>query len=339
MKKCCIGVILLTLLCTASFAQDMTGPSPLDNLPPHITQLVQWGQRADWSHDGTRILFLEKTFGDVYEIDLQANIIRPMTHHYYHEGYTRALYLSNGDILLSGARQFDAENPQPSRYEHPELWVLPIDLSGPPVALGEKCFEGPTVSRKNLKIAWTYDGTIHKANIVYKDGISGLTGKTKVLSQDDLDFDCELETQNFRPPEENELIFSAYGYRGTEVMGITFDTGKIVNYSNADNQSDEPEGIFPDGIHTLVETDKHKSGGRKSVGIHFVDIHKLTLDGSGDYERLTHFSDYEGYKASNPVVSDDGNYIAFQFARKGDPPGVGRGLLIFDIRKYEASKK
>jgi Tol biopolymer transport system component len=56
-------------------------------------------------------------------------------------------------------------------------------------------------------------------------------------------------------------------------------------------------------------------------------------------ERLTYFADYPGYKAANPVVSDDGKYIAFQYAKKGDQPGVGRGILIFDIAAYEADKK
>lgn len=76
-----------------------------------MTRLTYFGQRADSSHDGKRIPFLEKTFSDVYEIDLPTRAIRPLTHHYFHEGYTRALYLANGDILLSGARRFNAEDP------------------------------------------------------------------------------------------------------------------------------------------------------------------------------------------------------------------------------------
>ena len=117
--------------------------------------MTHFGQRADWSHDGKRILFIEKTFGDVYEVELATGIIRPMTHRYYHEGYTRALYLANGDILLSGAREFDAENPKASRSEkNAELWVLKKDLSGSPTALGEHCKEGPAVSRKHMRIAW-----------------------------------------------------------------------------------------------------------------------------------------------------------------------------------------
>jgi len=56
-------------------------------------------------------------------------------------------------------------------------------------------------------------------------------------------------------------------------------------------------------------------------------------------ERMTFFSDYTGYKASNPVVSDDRRYIAFQDAKRGDMAGVGRGILIFDLEMYERTKK
>lgn len=315
-------------------AQSQQGKSPLDELAPYIKRVTHFGQRADWSHDGKRLLFIEKTFGDVYEVELATGIIRPMTHRYFHEGYTRALYLSNGDILLSGARTFDANDPWPSRSEKKaELWVLKKDLSGPPVPLGEKCSEGPAVSRRDMRIAWTQGGAFYMADIVYEAGVPRLKDKKKILDKKDLSFDCGLETQNFRPPEENELIFSAYGYQGTEVMGLNLETGKVTNYSQAPDQYDEPEGIFPDGRHTLVECDKHNRKGSQ-----YVDIYKLALDGSGATERITCFGDYPGYKASNPVVSDDGTSIAFQFARIGDPAGVGRGLLILDLAGYEKAK-
>jgi Tol biopolymer transport system component len=171
-------------------------------------------------------------------------------------------------------------------------------------------------------------------DVVYEGGKPRLSGKKKILDAKDLPFKCSLETQNFRPPEEKELTFSAYGYQGTEVMGVELATGKVVNYSNAPDQYDEPEGIFPDGKHTLVECDRHN---RKGTG--HIDLYKLALDGSGRTERLTYFSDYPGYKASNPVVSDDGRSIAFQFARSGDPAGVGRGILVFDIEKFERTKR
>jgi len=172
------------------------------------------------------------------------------------------------------------------------------------------------------------------ADIVYDNGVPKLASKKKILDRRDLPFECGLETQNLRPPDEKELIFSAYGYQGTEVAGLDIETGKVVNYSKAPNQYDEPEGILPDGKHTLVECDKHNTRGSQHI-----DVYKLALDGSGKTERLTFFGDYPGYKASNPAVSDDGRYMAFQFAKRGDPAGVGRGILIFDLVKYEKMKK
>jgi len=345
------AIVMILLIGSAlvggiAFSQEIAkeGQSPADHLPEHITRLTYFGQRADWSHDGKRILFIEKTFGDVYEIELATKTIRPVTHHYFHEGYTRALYLANGDILLSGAKTFDAGNPWPSRGEKAELWILDKSLKKPPVRLGEKCSEGPAVSRRRMRIAWTIDhgdypdrlekgvSQIWMADIKYEGGTPKLVDKKLVLDSSTLPFKCGLETQNFRPPDEKEIIFSAYGYQGTDVMGINLETGKVVNYSEAPDQYDEPEGILPDGKWTLVECDRAaRKRGKK--GSQYIDIWKLRLDGSHHTERVTFFSDYPGYKASNPAVSDDGRYIAFQMAKIGDPAGVGRGLFIYDFQK------
>jgi hypothetical protein len=249
------------------------------------------------------------------------------------------LYLSNGDILLSGAKSFDAEDPWPSRSEeHAELWVLDKELKSPPVPLGEKCSEGPAVSRSALRIAWTQKNGIYMSDIIYENDTPKLSEKKLIIMGSDIADTCYLETQNFRPPEEKEIIFSTYEYQGGEVFGVHLESGEVVNYTKAINQYDEPEGIFPDGKYTLVESDRHASKNKTFMGHQYIDLHKLTLDGSGDYERMTFFNDYPGFKASNPVVSDDGKFIAFQMARLGDPAGVGRGLFIFDIAKFESAK-
>lgn len=330
---------------TASGPEIKTG-SPANHLPPYITRLTYFGQRADWSHDGEKILFLEKSFGQAFTVDIDTKVIRPVTLSYFNAGYTRALYLSNGDILLSGARHFDPENPWPSRTKNAELWVLNKNLDKPPVALGTKCVEGPAVSRTHLKIAWTLNhdtnpqdlpegvSQIWMADIRYDNGVPKLVNKKLVLDNRKLPFKAELETQNFRPPDEKELTFSAYGYQGTEVMGINLETGKITDYSKSPTY-EEPEGIFPDGEYTCVESNRHIGKG----GSQNIDIYKLRLDGSAHFERLTYFNEYPGYKASNPVVSDDGRSMAFQMAKVGDPAGVGRGIFIDDFTKAPTSKR
>jgi len=338
MKYLLVVLIIATFL-QRGFSAESVGQNPADHLPPHITQVTWFGERADWSHDGKRILFLEKTFGNVFEIEVATKIIRPVTLHYPHYGYTRALYLSDGNILLSGPDAFDPRHPGDARTQC-ILSVLEKSLSKPAVALGTKCSEGPAVSRKRMHIGWTHVSAQYpdklpagvsqmwEGDIVYENGTPKLANEKLIIDSRDLPFKCTMETQNFRPPEEHELTFSAYGYQGTDVCGVDLITKKVVNYSQAPGQYDEPEGIYPDGQYTLVECDRqnHKGPG-------YVDLWKLKLDGSGQTERLTFFSDFPGYKASNPVVSDDGRFIAFQMAKSQEAAGVGHGIFVYDIEK------
>jgi Tol biopolymer transport system component len=83
-----------------------------------------------------------------------------------------------------------------------------------------------------------------------------------------------------------------------------------------------------------VEADRQCEwlGGEPGAGN--IDIWKLKLDGTGkDFTRLTNFNDYTGGKASNPVVSTDGKYMAFQVAKTTDPAGVGYGILLYQFKK------
>ncbi len=322
-----------------------TARSPDQDLPGHISRLTLFGERADFSHDGRRVLFVEKTFGDVYEVDLESRRPRLLTGFYPHHGYTRALYLANGDVLLSGPVKFDPEHPGDARVQC-YLSVLGRDLRNPPTPLGTKCSEGPAVSRRRMHIAWTHvsaqypetmpagSSRIYEADVVVDGSAPRLARQRLVLDSRDLPFRCTLEAQNFRPPDERELTFSAYGFSGTEVCGVDLANGKVTNYSKASDQYDEPEGIFPDGKFTCVECDRDNDAHKKGAG--YVDIWKLALDGTGRSERLTHFTRYPGYKASNPVISDDGRFMAFQMARSRDPAGVGYGIFLYDLKRADA---
>ena len=44
---------------------------------------------------------------------------------------------------------------------------------------------------------------------------------------------------------------------------------------------------------------------------------------------MTYWGEYEAYKASNPVVSPDGKWYAFQSARNNEPAGVGHGIFLY----------
>jgi hypothetical protein len=334
-----VGLAPLSCL-RAEAAAPKEGQNPADHLPPHIRRLTWFGERADFSRDGKKILFVEKSYGDAFEVEVASGRLTPVTHHFYHGGFTRALYLANGDILLSGCKTFDADQPHANRSEKAELWVLDKALTKPPVALGTKCSEGPAVSRRRLHLAWTHvagqypaemergSSRMLAADIVYEDGKPKLANQRVILDSRELPFKCTLETQNFVPPAEQKLTFSAYGYQGTEVCVLDLDTKQVTNLTHSPDEYDEPEGIFPDGKFTLVECDRQNRKGSS-----YVDIWKLSLDGSGYAGRLTYFSDFPGYKASNPVVSDDGRFMAFQMAKSKDPAGVGYGIFLYDLKR------
>lgn len=337
MPRLVLPLLLLTLLATVR-AVPVAGQSPEDHLPPHIRQLTHFGERADWSHDGKKILFLSKMFGDAMEYELATGHIRNLTAHYPHHGYTRAMYLANGDILLSGPVDFDPAQAERARREC-YLSVLARDGRSRPVALGALCSEGPAVSRTRLRLAWTEWGEpqpeshlasskMYVADIVYAGGRPALANRRLLLDGSEPGFPCTMETQNFRPHREDELVFNTYTDRGQkcDVFIVHLATKALFRVTDSPAIYDEAEGAFPDGAHTLVECDVQRPGGPANI-----DLWKLALDGSGRQTRLTHFSDFPGYKASNGVVSDDGRYLAFQMGKAGDAPGIGHGIFLLDL--------
>jgi hypothetical protein len=126
------------------------------------------------------------------------------------------------------------------------------------------------------------------------DGTAQLTDRRRVLTRGDISDVAVMDPQDFRPPADDELIVSVCAYNGTEALGVDLDTGRISNYSQSPLLYEEPEGISPDGTWILVE---------RTIGIVLfpagLDIWSLSLDGRATYRRLTHFTRYKGYGASN----------------------------------------
>jgi hypothetical protein len=58
-----------------------------------------------------------------------------------------------------------------------------------------------------------------------------------------------------------------------------------------------------------------------------------------DFVRLTHFADFDGRKAANPVVSPDGRSFAFQGGRSSDPPGVGYGIFVYRLPSTDSRRR
>jgi hypothetical protein len=333
-----VAALFLNALGGCSASDPAAGPmgSPVDDLPPHIVRLTESGMRPDWSADGTRLLFLDALVGDVFELELESGQLRPLTGHYPHNGYSRARYLANGDVLLCGPGTAAAEKTESGRW-HTDLWLLRVGRDRPAVPLGEPCFEGPAVSRHSLRIAWTRSdypdrivfarSEIWTGEITLNGESAQLVNRRKVLDRSDFHYFAFLETQDFRPPDERELIFTAYAYRGGEVMGVDLETGELRNYSQNWGY-DEAEGVFPDGRYVAVE----REPGTYTLNPRgHIDIWRNSLDETARSVRLTHFSDYAGFGANNPVVSPDGKVMAFQLRLADGQHGNGHGIFLYDL--------
>jgi Tol biopolymer transport system component len=315
--------------------------NPLDHLPANIEVLTHFGERADISPDNQRVAFMAKSFGDAFVIDLKTRVITCLTCNVPAAVFLRVMHLATGDYILIGPGHF--EDIRTSRTRDNELWFLSKERGSRPVRLNQKMSEGAAISKKSLKIAFSQ---VHAQAPELPEGASRLIvadvdlsgGTPKLINSktvyESKDRSCTLEAQDFYD-NDTKMTFTCYEPQGmASAMGIELKTGAVTNFSKAPGTYNECEGIFPDGEYTSVEADRQVAqlGGKRGSGN--IDIWKLKLDGTGKgFTRLTHFNDYEGGKASNPVVSTDGRFMAFQSARTTDPAGVGYGILLYWFKK------
>ncbi len=329
--------LALALAIGPLLAQGTKSGSPERNLPPNIKQLTHFGERASWSPDGRRIAFMEKSFGDAYEVDVATGFITLLTH-YAHPGFLRVQFMPNGDYFLIGARTFTDISTTRSRDQ--EMWILKADFKpgDKAVPLDHKISEGVAISRTAMKIAWSNtrgqypdrfqegESVMYTADIVSENGQPKLVNEKEILRAKAPE--CTLEAQDFRK-NDTELIYTCYRSPFADVFGVDLKTGKTTVYRKIAGEYNEVEGIFPDGEHALVESSREQL----EQNSNYIDIWKLKLEpNSQDFTRVTHWGEYRGYKASNPVVSPDGKRIAFQSARSKDPAGVGYGIFVMDVK-------
>jgi hypothetical protein len=338
--------LLLPVLLIASVTADhRKQTNPLDQLPANEEILTHFGERADFSPDNQSIAFMDKSFGDAFVIDLKTRVIRCLTCSVPAAAFLRVMHLSNGDYILIGPEKFtDVET---SRDRDNELWYLSSKPGSKPQRLNERMHEGAAISKTSMQISFSETHGDHPelakdysrlmvATVDLSQGAPRLTNVHKVYeSSDD---SCSLEAQDFYDNDQ-KMTFTCYVKQHqpadpmAKVMGIDLKTNKVTDFSKAPGFYNECEGIFPDGKYTAVEADRQVAelGGER--GMHNIDIWKLKLDGTGkDFTRITHFNDYEGWKASNPVISTDGKLMAFQVAHTADRAGVGYGIVLHHLQ-------
>lgn len=327
--------------------QAHEGPNILDNPPMFHEKLCDHGARPYWSPDGKRIVFVERAYGDVHEIDVATRKVTNLTGDKgnYHS-FLRALFLPTGDYLLIGPKSF--EHHFESRYNQSELWFMDRDAKRPPQPLGLKIFEGIGISATGNRITYSRHGG-HDPAIgspdhyecyvseieIGKDGAKiigtrpiyrGLSGRRP-------------EPQDFRN-EDTEVIMADYigprdrsGPWKTVTRGINLKTLDVTTYIDEEMTHNECEGIFPDGEHISLESSCDLVDQFPPI-----DLWKLKLDGSQRRVRMTRMFESPPWRASNSNVSPDGKWLAFMVNTFTSEPGFGMGLGLLDLEAWEKSE-
>ncbi len=337
--KSFLFLVLLFLHFLAN-GNNQDSDSIFSKLPKWLSVLECNVIKPAWKQNSHELLYLEKSTGKVESINVISRKKEQLKGLNAQSGYEYCLNLSNGDFLVCGNTTVKTGDFQIDDHRQ-EMWVLSKSLELKPVSLHEFSDRGPAIARNEMKIAWAAPGQqeIFMADLVYEKGVPSLKNKKLLLSYKDSSAIIRIETQDFRPPNNNELLFTRFTgtpkepFSFAEVCGYNLKTGTIINYSKSPESFDEARGISPDGKFMFIESDRH-FGERQWK----TDIYKLLLDGSAKTERLTFFtSEFPGVVVENPVMSDDGKYIAFQVKTKDSGLKSEFCILLFDFDLYNQS--
>ncbi|WP_188770927.1 PD40 domain-containing protein [Novosphingobium endophyticum] len=306
-------------------------------------ELTPFGGRAAFSSDGKKIVFVDRTYGDAYEIDVATRQVRNLTAHLPHQGIMRIQYLASGDFLVTAPRVRSGPNTR----AHLEMWVLDKTLKHGLQPLGQQVFEGIAVSRQTNLIAWTVIDPELKpkeswqlafvrptkryvAEVTYHNGVPALSGKREIMPA--LPKECGfIEPQDFRD-NDTEVVYSCMepmqsGAFTISVMGSRFAEDRNITYRRDVGAYNEVEGLAPAGDWATVECGK-----QDKPGLPPLDICRLQLTPNGKMTLLVRgtTSGATG-DISNPIVSPDGKWLVFQ--RSDSASGeIGEGYGLYMLR-------
>ena len=319
------------------FAQRKPG-SPLDQLPTNIEMLTYFGERADFSPDNQRVAFMAKSFGDAFVIDLKTRAIRCLTCNVPGAAFLRVMHLSTGDYLLIGPERFT--DIRTSRGARQRAVVPQPGPGSKPVRLGQKMSEGAAdfqeepadrLSRKPVRPEpRSAQGRVaaHRGRARPRRRAAALNGKKVVRQRQD---NAARSRRRTSIDNDTQVTFTCYEPEG-HGLGLDASTspaGKSANHVDRPRQVQRSRRHLPRRHHTCVEADRQGGSSARQAASATSTSGSSALDGTGkNFTRLTRFNDYEGWKASNPVVSTDGRLMAFQVARTADEAGVGYGILL-----------
>ncbi len=337
--------IALALSATAALAAPLDPPAGSDQVdylhaPFEVRHVLDWGDRPNWSPDGSRLVFTESDTQDgfAYQLDLQSGEVRCLTCRWGPRGLvTRIYHLPDSSFLIEAGQ---------TGFLTTELYWMPASAAMPPQPLdaqasGEVAISPRITPDGGFRVAWSGVGTLGQmmtGELVHDGSRAAITNRRTIPTQR-ASADGPLggygETYDFARNDEALTFWGFAPALDGEMFEVDLRTGAVRRLY--EDPSHNETHLFPDGRFGLEESNRASDpdgpvrgvsglfASAPGVGGPF-DLFVVALDGSNQIRRLTHVSDVGG-QANQSVPAHDGRRVAFVLDAPSSGPYVGKGGL------------
>lgn len=324
-----IVLLIVVVLSVASLPRASASPAPVDYLsaPFEMQRVLDWGDRPNWSPDGTRIVFTESDTaqGHAYVLELATGSVDCLTCQWGDQGLvTRIYHLPDWSFLIEAGPNLLVT----------QLYWMPADASIAPQPLdvwasGEVAILPRTTEADGFRLAWSSafsTGEIMTGELRH-DGSTPSVVEQRPVPRPLVDPDDALlrygEPYDFSRDGEALTYWGFAAPADGEMYEVDLETGEV-RYLYRDPSHNETH-LFPGEQFGLEESNRASdphgpvrgvsgllpgtAGGPASVGGPF-DLFVVSLDDLSTIRRLTHVSDIGG-QANQSIPAPDGRRIAF----------------------------
>lgn len=344
-------LVLALSLASLPLASAARAPAPVDYLTAsfEIRRVLDWGDRPNWSPDGTRIVFTESDTAQGYAhvLDLADGDVDCLTCKFGPGGLvTRIYHLPDASYLIEAGANLLLT----------ELYWMPADASAPPQPLGVPASGEVAISRRTtpgggLRLAWSsaFSNSEIMTGELRHDGSTARVVEQRPVPRP-LQADDGLlrygEPYDFTSDDRKLLYWGFAAPADGEMYEVDLETGEV-DYLYRDpshnethllqgdrfgleesNRASDPDGPAR-GVSGLFAG---TAGGPAGMGGPF-DLFVVSLDDPSKVRRLTHISDLGG-QANQSIPAPDGRRIAFVVAAPSEGPLAGQsGVYVGEFTK------
>ena len=349
-----IGPLLVLALSVASLPVASAAPAPVDYLTASfdIRRVLDWGDRPNWSPDGSRIVFTESDTAQGYAhvLDLADGDVDCLTCTFGQRGLvTRIYHLPDASYLIEAGPNLLLT----------ELYWMPANASAPPQALGVRASGEVAISPRvtpdgGFRLAWSsaFSNSEIMTGELRHDGKTAAVANQRPVRRPPQADDGLLrygEPYDFTSDDRKLLYWGIAAPADGEMYEVDLDSGDV-RYLYRDPSHNETH-LFPGARFGLEESNRASDPDSPVQGVSGLfadapaglggpfDLFVVSLDDPSKVRRLTYVSDIGG-QANQSIPAADGRRIAFVVVAPSEGPLAGKsGLYVGEFKQTKKKKK